>query len=356
VYCFQATGSSESLYNDDGTLQLQKVKALSRTYAYAIAGDPMNMQFDPSSAYFVLTYKTNNRAKGPTEIYLNQEFWYPDGFQVSIVPPQAASWTQSEYNRIRVIRAPNIPSGQQITVIVKHLMLYSLAVGILCFIFASIFRCSIGNWFERTLSKLLLLFVDICPKFQFVVLFFQFIFKLLHGELSVQILRISLRYSRRHCCLSHYRSVNVILKVSCALSACCRLPKVFESSHTFLPNMTTLLQRWYRWLAVEILKCGPIPKHIAFIMDGNRRYARKIHADVKTGHYLGHEKLKETLEWCLHLGVETVTVFAFSIENFKRPKEEVEALMDLAFKKFTEMLKDRLTWSRPVLWLIFDMI
>jgi len=62
------------------------------------------------------------------------------------------------------------------------------------------------------------------------------------------------------------------------------------------------------------------------------------------------------LEWCLHLGVETVTVFAFSIENFKRPKEEVEALMDLAFKKFTEMLKDRLTWSRPVLWLIFDMI
>jgi endoglycosylceramidase len=115
----QATGSSESLYNDDGTLQLQKVKALSRTYAYAIAGDPMNMQFDPSSAYFVLTYKTNNRAKGPTEIYLNQEFWYPDGFQVSIVPPQAASWTQSEYNRIRVIRAPNIPSGQQITVIVK---------------------------------------------------------------------------------------------------------------------------------------------------------------------------------------------------------------------------------------------
>jgi hypothetical protein len=96
------------------------VKALSRTYAYAIAGEPISMHFDPSSAYFVLVYKKSNSVKGTTEIYLNQEFWYPDGFQVSIVPPQAASWTQHEYNRIRIIHAPNIPSGQQITVIIKH--------------------------------------------------------------------------------------------------------------------------------------------------------------------------------------------------------------------------------------------
>jgi hypothetical protein len=116
----EVTGSSESFYNDDGTLQYPKVKALSRTYAYAIAGDPISMHFDPSSAYFVLTYKTSNNVQGTTEIYLNQEFWYPDGFQVSIVPPQVASWTQYEYNRIRIIHAPNIPSGQQITVIIKH--------------------------------------------------------------------------------------------------------------------------------------------------------------------------------------------------------------------------------------------
>jgi ditrans,polycis-polyprenyl diphosphate synthase len=53
------------------------------------------------------------------------------------------------------------------------------------------------------------------------------------------------------------------------------------------------------------------------------------------------DSCSQTLEWCLQLGIETITVFAFSIENFKRPKEEVDALMELAFTKFTEMLSDR---------------
>ncbi len=50
--------------------------------------------------------------------------------------------------------------------------------------------------------------------------------------------------------------------------------------------------------------------------------------------------LVKTLEWCLELGVETITVFAFSIENFKRSKEEVDALMELAYSKFEEMLNE----------------
>ena len=84
---------------------------------------------------------------------------------------------------------------------------------------------------------------------------------------------------------------------------------------------------------------GPIPKHIAFIMDGNRRYARKNNLALKRGHTLGFDKLKETLEWCLDLGVGTVTVYAFSIENFNRSQTEVDTLMDLAKDKFSQLLE-----------------
>lgn len=60
------------------------------------------------------------------------------------------------------------------------------------------------------------------------------------------------------------------------------------------------------------------------------RYARKRKIEVGDGHALGFEKLRETLDWCLDLGVEVVTVYAFSIENFKRSQEEVNTLMELA--------------------------
>eukprot|EP00118_Oscarella_pearsei_P008626 m.45499 g.45499 ORF g.45499 m.45499 type:complete len:353 (+) comp33611_c0_seq2:242-1300(+) len=90
-----------------------------------------------------------------------------------------------------------------------------------------------------------------------------------------------------------------------------------------------------------VLKEGPVPKHVAFIMDGNRRYARKMKmSQAADGHALGFEKLAETLEWCLDLGINEVTVYAFSIENFKRSKDEVEGLMELAKKSFARLLEE----------------
>jgi len=65
-------------------------------------------------------------------------------------------------------------------------------------------------------------------------------------------------------------------------------------------------------------------------MDGNRRFARSRGEEVEKGHSEGGNKLHDTLEWCFELGITTVTVFAFSIENFKRSKEEVAGLMKLA--------------------------
>lgn len=61
---------------------------------------------------------------------------------------------------------------------------------------------------------------------------------------------------------------------------------------------------------------------------------------VEAGHASGFDSLLHCLEWCLELGVETVTVYAFSRDNFARPKKEVDALMSLALEKFEEFLKE----------------
>lgn len=98
---------------------------------------------------------------------------------------------------------------------------------------------------------------------------------------------------------------------------------------------------WFESFAINIIKCGPIPNHVAFIMDGNRRFATKSNMDKAEGHTKGFDKLSETLQWCLDVGVNEVTVYAFSIENFKRSKEEVDTLMRLAREKFARLLEER---------------
>ncbi|KAJ2661812.1 cis-prenyltransferase [Coemansia sp. RSA 1200] len=91
-------------------------------------------------------------------------------------------------------------------------------------------------------------------------------------------------------------------------------------------------------LLVRIITQGPVPKHVAFIMDGNRRYARKLQMGrANGGHYAGFEKLSSVLEWCKELGIANVSVFAFAINNFNRSSEEVAALMELAEEKLVEL-------------------
>jgi len=87
----------------------------------------------------------------------------------------------------------------------------------------------------------------------------------------------------------------------------------------------------------NILKSGPIPEHLSFIMDGNRRYAKKKDLVTQEGHVRGFEKMIEMMEVCLRLGVKIVSVYAFSIDNFKRQKEEVDGLMDLARAKLSTL-------------------
>jgi ditrans,polycis-polyprenyl diphosphate synthase len=80
-----------------------------------------------------------------------------------------------------------------------------------------------------------------------------------------------------------------------------------------------------RRLASKILSLGPIPRHVAFIMDGNRRWADAHGYDRQMGHKVGYEKMKQVLQWCMDIGCKVCTVFAFSIENFHRSPDEVSA-------------------------------
>ncbi|CAD6996374.1 unnamed protein product [Ceratitis capitata] len=97
--------------------------------------------------------------------------------------------------------------------------------------------------------------------------------------------------------------------------------------------------KWYETLAMNVVRAGGyIPRHIAFVMDGNRRYAKSQNLRKIEGHSHGFEKLANCLRWCLDLGIKEVTTFAFSIENYKRSEDEVNGLLDLAREKFQKIL------------------
>jgi undecaprenyl diphosphate synthase len=82
----------------------------------------------------------------------------------------------------------------------------------------------------------------------------------------------------------------------------------------------------------ELKRSGPIPTHIAVIMDGNGRWAKKRGLPRIAGHNEGVESVRDTVEVCGQLGVKYLTLYAFSTENWKRPKDEVSLLMRLLMR------------------------
>ncbi|KAL4393658.1 hypothetical protein HN51_021596 [Arachis hypogaea] len=91
---------------------------------------------------------------------------------------------------------------------------------------------------------------------------------------------------------------------------------------------------------LHALSIGPIPIHVAFIMDGNRRYAKKNNLVEGSGYKAGFFSLISMLNLCYELGVRYVTIFAFSIDNFKRCPEETRFLMDLMKEKIESLIMD----------------
>ena len=80
---------------------------------------------------------------------------------------------------------------------------------------------------------------------------------------------------------------------------------------------------------IDKIDYSNIPNHVAIIMDGNGRWARKLNKERFFGHNTGINSVRESLDISIELGIKTLTLYAFSIENWKRPKNEVNALMSL---------------------------
>ena len=81
---------------------------------------------------------------------------------------------------------------------------------------------------------------------------------------------------------------------------------------------------------------GNIPEHIAIIMDGNRRWAKKHLLQIALGHVHGADNLERIADACLELGIQYLTVYTFSTENWKRSAEEVSSLMSLFVKEIND--------------------
>ena len=100
-----------------------------------------------------------------------------------------------------------------------------------------------------------------------------------------------------------------------------------------------IIYRLYDWYISRDLDPNKMPKHVAIIMDGNRRFAKlQGNIDVIKGHELGVDTLENVLDWSIELGIEIITVYAFSTENFNRPQNEVEGLMRLFVINFKRLV------------------
>ncbi len=96
--------------------------------------------------------------------------------------------------------------------------------------------------------------------------------------------------------------------------------------------------RIYEWKLYREIRNGPMPKHVAIIPDGNRRWASMMGLEKSYGHLFGYNKMKEVLEWLNDLGIKAITIYAMSYENcLYRHPEEKKNLYNLINKGLIEL-------------------
>ncbi|MFA5175838.1 MAG: polyprenyl diphosphate synthase [Candidatus Nanoarchaeia archaeon] len=89
-------------------------------------------------------------------------------------------------------------------------------------------------------------------------------------------------------------------------------------------------------------------KHIAIILDGNRRFAKRLMLEPWKGHEYGAAKLEKLFGWCQELDIKEITLYAFSIQNFNRPKQEFDYLMNILKKEFDRLKDDKRIFDNKV--------
>ncbi len=83
------------------------------------------------------------------------------------------------------------------------------------------------------------------------------------------------------------------------------------------------------------------PRHVGIIMDGNRRFSKRLMKAPWKGHEWGAKKVEKLIDWCRELDIRELTLYTFSIQNFNRPKEEFEHLMRLFRESFKKLHNDK---------------
>ncbi|MEM4575914.1 MAG: polyprenyl diphosphate synthase [Candidatus Nezhaarchaeales archaeon] len=83
-----------------------------------------------------------------------------------------------------------------------------------------------------------------------------------------------------------------------------------------------------------------LPQHIGVILDGNRRWSQKRRVPLEEGYRIGAKNVEKLLDWCLRLGIKTLTIYVFSTENFKRKSDEIEAVMKVVEETLLRALND----------------
>jgi tritrans,polycis-undecaprenyl-diphosphate synthase [geranylgeranyl-diphosphate specific] len=91
-----------------------------------------------------------------------------------------------------------------------------------------------------------------------------------------------------------------------------------------------------------------VPKHLGIIMDGNRRFAKRLTAKPWKGHEWGAKKLDNVLEWCKEYDIKELTLYTFSIQNFNRPKEEFDYLMKIFASNFDRVKEDKRIYENKI--------
>jgi tritrans,polycis-undecaprenyl-diphosphate synthase [geranylgeranyl-diphosphate specific] len=94
------------------------------------------------------------------------------------------------------------------------------------------------------------------------------------------------------------------------------------------------------WLERQVTS-RDMPEHIGIILDGNRRWGFEKYGDIFDGHLYGARTGEDFLEWCLELGIKTVTLYVFSTENFRRSEEETSTILKLIEDETRKLITDR---------------
>ncbi|XP_020594964.1 dehydrodolichyl diphosphate synthase 6-like [Phalaenopsis equestris] len=118
------------------------------------------------------------------------------------------------------------------------------------------------------------------------------------------------------------------------------MPNLPTLTSTLTSTAAELTHRFLRILIFQILSSSPLPRHISFILDGNRRYARKLSILPEEAHRIGFLNVVRILRYCAELGIPFVSIFAFSIDNFRRTFQEIQFLKSLIREKLRALHND----------------